>query len=73
MTKRLLRTTLGVGTFSGLGKGRIRLCWDNRRAPNKEEDLLIFIPLQYDPKTAMWLGLLTGRTSEYSPSTTLGE
>ena len=33
MTKRRLRTTLGVGTFSGLGKERIRLCWDNRRAP----------------------------------------
>jgi len=25
MTKRLPRTTLGVGTFSGLGKERIRL------------------------------------------------
>jgi hypothetical protein len=25
MTKRLLRTTLGVGPFSGLGKERIRL------------------------------------------------
>jgi hypothetical protein len=35
MTKRVLRTTLGVGTFSGLGKVRIRLCWDNRRAPKK--------------------------------------
>jgi hypothetical protein len=33
MTKRRLRTTLGVGTFSGLGKERIRLCWDNRRDP----------------------------------------
>jgi hypothetical protein len=42
MTKRLRRTTLGVRTFSGLGKGTIRLCWDNRRAPNKEEDLLYF-------------------------------
>jgi hypothetical protein len=43
MTERGLRTTLGVGTFSGLGKGRIRLCWDNRRAPNKEEDLSNFL------------------------------
>ena len=42
MTKRGLRPTLGVGTFSGLRKGRIRLCWDNRRAPNKEEDLSYF-------------------------------
>jgi hypothetical protein len=27
--------------LSGLGKGRI-ICWDNRRAPNKEVDLLNF-------------------------------
>jgi hypothetical protein len=36
MTKRLLRTTLGVSTFSGLGIERIRLCWDIRRAPKIE-------------------------------------
>jgi hypothetical protein len=35
MTKWLLHTTLGVGIFSGLGKERIRLCWDNRRAPKR--------------------------------------
>jgi hypothetical protein len=33
--------------FWGLGKERMRLCWDNRRAPNTEADLLD--PYHLDP------------------------
>jgi hypothetical protein len=73
MTKRLLRTTLGVGTFSGLGKGTIRLLGQSPSPEQRGGPLKFFILLQYDPKTAMWLGLRTGRTSKNSPSTHSGE
>jgi hypothetical protein len=45
---------------------RMRMGWDNRRAPNSERGapLEIPIPLHYDLKTAR--GLLLGRTSENS-------